>query len=94
MSDLKSTHTFLANPNSNGGESFLITTDIYHNCDPGPLGIQLNQSFSLHSYGNSANISIGCMAALTPEVLRELADQLECEIAKVVLETMDMPSQP
>ena len=70
------THNFVVNPKDNGGESIVITTEFYDNGDGVPSGIYTNQKITLMSYGNSATIQLGS-AALTPENLREFANQLE-----------------
>lgn len=65
---------------SNGGEAFLLET-IFE----GEIGEDkpwMNQSLTLHSYGNSATISFHGL--LTPEKLRELADELE-EVNKIAV---------
>jgi hypothetical protein len=66
--------TFVFNEKDNGGEQLVLTTDLYHNGDPG--GFYTNQELSLNSYSNSASFNLtGCQ--LTPEKLRELANQLD-----------------
>jgi hypothetical protein len=71
---LLATHTFCFNKHDNGGESLVLKTEIYANGDPG--GIFWNQILTLHSYCNSASLTL-CGASLTPDVLRDLANQLE-----------------
>ena len=75
MTKLLKTHNFVVNPKDNGGESIVITTEFYDNGDV-PSGIYTNQKITLMSYGNSATINLD-RAALTPENLREFANQLE-----------------
>lgn len=70
---------FVFNEKDNGGESFSLTTTYIDNgdevtkeCD----GIYINQELSLESYSNSATFNL-CGAFLTPENLRELANELD-----------------
>lgn len=73
MTKLLKTHNFVVNPKDNGGESIIITTEFYDN--DGKY-ISTIQKITLMSYGNSATINLGS-ASLTPENLREFANQLE-----------------
>jgi len=67
-------HVFCFNPQTNGGESLTIITDFIPNGDPGI--IYTSQEISLGSYSNSASFNLSG-ASLTPENLRDLANQLE-----------------
>lgn len=71
-------HVFEVNPESNGGEAIFIITDFSANGDPITAndGVFINQSIELHSYGNMASINL-FNASLTPEKLRQLANELE-----------------
>lgn len=70
---------FVFNDKDNGGESLSLTTtyidngdDVTEKCD----GIYINQELTLQSYSNSATFNL-CGAFLTPENLRELANELD-----------------
>lgn len=78
MSDkLLGIHTFQFGK-SNGGESFTITTKFFANGDriTSCGGVYIIQELTLNSYGNSATFTL-CGTPLTPDNLRELADQLD-----------------
>lgn len=75
------THSFTFNHKDNGGEQFTLSTVITSNGDEGREGICLNQKLTLHSYGNMASFDLST-AALWPEALRKLADQLQDCIAE------------
>jgi len=75
-------HVFIFNEHDNGGESLSLTTSFFDNGDGIPQGLYLNQELTLSSYGNSATFTL-CGATLTPKLLRELANQLDEEIAKL-----------
>jgi hypothetical protein len=84
-------HTFAFNPNDNGGEALVLTTEFVDNGDREKDGssIFLNQELTLHSYCNSASFNLSG-AALTPDNLRKLANELES--AKITaISKMDMP---
>ena len=66
-------HVFCVNLKDNGGEAFIITTTIFDNGDG---DIFYNQSLSLGSYGNSAELNL-TSAILTPQKLRDMASELE-----------------
>ncbi|MEK6881111.1 MAG: hypothetical protein AABY22_15940 [Nanoarchaeota archaeon] len=82
---LLSTHSFLFNKNDNGGESVRLVTKFIGNGDKitHNEGIFTNQEFSLQSYGNSASINLFGVS-LTPESLRDLANELEIERNKLI----------
>jgi hypothetical protein len=63
---------------SNGGESFTLTTRFYGNGDRITSwdGVYTVQELTLNSYGNAATFNL-CGTPITPDDLRELADQLE-----------------
>lgn len=65
-------HTFAFNDKNNGGEQFIITTKVYDNDD----SIYTNQELTLYSYENSASFNLSG-AQITPQLLRELANQLD-----------------
>lgn len=67
-------HVFHFNKEDNGGEAILLKTEFLANGDPGEFYI--NQELSLQSYGNSASFNFGG-GPLTPEILRQLADELD-----------------
>jgi hypothetical protein len=78
------THVFNFTPQENGGESLSLTTTIHHNGDvndDGTLQTYLNQQLTLHSYCNSATFDLST-AILTPDLLRQLANELESLIVK------------
>lgn len=71
-------HAFVLNPEANGGESLMLTTEYFWNGDlvTDDDGIYTNQSLTLQSYCNCATIKL-YGATITPNVLRELANELE-----------------
>jgi hypothetical protein len=85
MSDkLLHRHVFCFNEEDNGGESLTLKTEFYDNGDAAaglPAGIYTNQELSLMSYGNSASFNLSG-AAFTPELLRQLANELESAMIK------------
>lgn len=66
-------HVFCFNDEDNGGESLILTTEMYANGDPD--GVYYNQELTLQSYGNSASFNL-YSAMFNPENLRRLADEL------------------
>jgi len=68
-------HFFTFNPSDNGGEGLTLETIFLDNGD-GKEGVYLNQTLTLQSYCNSASFGL-VGACLTPEKLRELANQLD-----------------
>lgn len=62
-------------------EAAYFTIDIYDNGDHDLDGIYTLGKVTLNSQGNIATITVG---NVTPEVLRELADELEAKIAALV----------
>jgi len=75
MSDkLLKRHVFCFNEHDNGGESLLLTTEMFANGDPD--GVYINQELSLQSYCNSASFHLSG-ATITPALLRKLANELE-----------------
>lgn len=78
MDSLLQTHVFEVNPEDNSGEAVTITTKFFGNGDPIThyFGVYETQDITIQSYGNSASIRLGC-STLTPEKLRDLADELE-----------------
>lgn len=80
-------HVFAFNPKDNGGEQLILVTDFIANGDPD--GVFMNQEIGLNSYCNSASFNL-CGAVLSPETLRELANQLESEMIKARLKTREV----
>ncbi len=66
-------HVFLFNPQDNGGEALLLSTDFFANADG---EIYTSQELSLNSYCNSATFNL-MGAPITPDSLRELANELD-----------------
>lgn len=64
----------IVNPEENGGEQVSIITEFYHTGDPRD-DVLIFQKINLESYMNSVNMNLG--AVLTPEFLRNLADDIE-----------------
>jgi len=81
------THSFTFNPDDNGGESLILTTNFIANGDKitPDKGVFLNQELSLQSYCNSASINMFGIS-FTPKALRDLANQLESERNKLAYE--------
>lgn len=79
-------HTFIFNPNDNGGEAVFLNTEFVDNGDPGLL---LKPKLELVCYGTHGvsielhgthGVSIELpWNSITPGVLRKLANQLESE---------------
>ncbi len=67
-------HYFCFNKQDNGGESFSIHTQMIWNGDPD--GIYYNQKLVLQSNCNSASFDL-YGTTLTPNLLRQLANELE-----------------
>lgn len=65
------------NPEENGGEAFYLATRIEKE---DPEDSYMTQSLVLNSYGKEANFNIPMY--LTPEKLRDCADQLEFFMVK------------
>ena len=68
-----SKHVFCFNPEDNGGESLVITTKMLRNEDG---EIYTTQELSLYSYGNIASFHLHG-AVITPDMLRQLANELD-----------------
>ena len=79
MSEIIGKHEFVVNKKDNGGESVTISTEIHDNGDK-TNNIWLSQTITLMSYCNSASFTL-CGSPLTPEILRELANELDKTIA-------------
>ena len=75
------------NPKDNGGESLCLVTEFFDNGDKEADGksIFTNQRLILNSYYNSSEFRLGG-AAITPENLRQLANELES--AKIQVQTI------
>lgn len=72
--------SFDLTPSCNGGESFCFIGEIWDDGDNTPPDeVYMISKFVLNSYGNEAIIS-GFL--VTPEKLRELANQIEVEMNK------------
>lgn len=80
-----SKHVFVFNEKDNGGESLSLTTRFISNGDEitEKEGIYVNQELSLQSYCNSASFNL-CGCTITPESLRQLANELEKEKNKIL----------
>jgi len=74
MKKLKS-HSFVFNPDDNGGESLMLTTIFYDNGD-GPKEPFIGHELHLQSYCNSTTLHLNGIT-LTPAILRKLANELE-----------------
>ena len=85
--DLLRKHVFTFNKEDNGGESLILYTEMYANGEPD--GVYYNQELTLSSYSNCATFNL-LGAPLTPDLLRELANQLE----KVELEAKAITRRP
>jgi len=77
-------HTFVFNDGDNGGEALTLTTEFHDNGDGVPEGVYMTQELCLGSYCNSASFHLSG-AVLTPELLRELANQLDKERALLMV---------
>jgi len=77
-------HYFCFNDGDNGGEALTLTTEFHDNGDGAPDGIYITQELCLGSYCNSASFHLAG-AVLTPELLRELANQLDKERALLMV---------
>ena len=69
-------HVFVFNPQDHGDEHLCLVTDFIDNGDRPEAGVFTNQRLHLQSCCNSAEIQL-FGAALTPENLRKLANELE-----------------
>jgi hypothetical protein len=71
-------HSFPFDDNVNPGEGLTLTTLFIHNGDPitPNKGVYINQELTLSSHGNDATLNL-CGIVLTPEILRQLANELE-----------------
>lgn len=67
-------HTFIVNPLDNSGEHLSIKTEFRPSGDP--TTVEINHFITLRSYFNSASFTL-LGAQLTPEILRQLANELE-----------------
>ncbi len=79
-----STHHFILTPKSNGQESLTFNTEFWNNGDKGEKGLLQIHSIALQSYGNEAMFIIS--HEITPEILRELANQLDVARLKAISE--------
>lgn len=66
-------HVFTFNPEDNGGEALMLKTQFFDNGD-GVL--YTNQEITLQSYCNAASFEL-VGATITPDKLRQLANELE-----------------
>lgn len=76
MSKKLEVHTFVFNEEDNSGESLSLLTKVLDNGDKDENSSYLNQTITLNSYGNSVSLNLSGIQ-ITPEKLRDLADQLE-----------------
>lgn len=74
-------HVFVFNPTDASAESLCLMTDFLDNGDRPNPGVYTNQRLILQSNCNSAEFQL-VGAALTPESLRKLANELESELIK------------
>lgn len=65
---------FVFNPQDKDGNTISMMTEYFNNGVPG--GVFTNQEITLYSNSNSASFHISGFT-ITPEMLRNLADQLE-----------------
>jgi len=77
---MKKYHSFVFNKGSNGGEQVSPTTTL--DIDDYEKGGFITQEFELQSYSNSVTVNLHG-ALMTPELLRQLADELEKEIFNI-----------
>jgi len=75
-------HYFEVPPDTNGGESVSIETKFFSNGDPMPDGLIIKQVITLSSYSNRVSFFLEGNV-LTPEILRDLADQLDRKIEQI-----------
>lgn len=68
-------NTFVFNPEENSGESIVLTTKIFGDRDDLDDDRYITQELTLQSYGRSSSFELNF--DLTPNKLRELANQLE-----------------
>ncbi len=74
-------------PEQSGSESLTLETEFNDNGDDCEEGIFLTHTLTLHSHGNSASFNLSGIE-LTPEKLRQLADQLEIARHKFIHERL------
>lgn len=79
QNDVVGKNVFCFNPKDNGGEQLYLTTTFIANGDEN--GVFMNQELTLQSYCNSASFTLHG-STMTPDLLRELANQLDTELAK------------
>ncbi len=72
-------HTFIVNPRDNGGKQFKINTFI-HKEDEDSIPFMTHQ-FILESY--ASNAIIFCSSQITPNMLRQWANELDEILAKM-----------
>lgn len=82
MNKVVGQHSFTFNQNNNSGEEVSLDTTMYDNGDG---VIYYNQEISLQSYCNSASINL-VGTQITPNMLRQLANELEKVHNKAELE--------
>ncbi len=70
-------HCYKFNPQDNGGEQVSLVTTMLDNGE----NVIINQEIELQSYCNSASIKL-YGAVLSPDMLRDMANQLESELIK------------
>lgn len=68
------------NPEANGGESVLLSVDIFDNGDGAPKGIYTILEVSLQSYSNGMTLTL---ADVTLEALRDACNEAIAEVAAV-----------
>ena len=82
---LLKTHYFNLSPTTNSGEGLSLTTKFFANGDDitEKDGVFVNQELTLQSYCNSATFEL-IGSPFTPELLRQLANELESNRVKLV----------
>jgi hypothetical protein len=74
-------HVYCFNPDDNGGESLILSTEFMSNGDE-EEGYYLYQELSLESYSNGATLHLS-NSMLTPKKLRDLANKMESEASRI-----------
>ncbi len=75
-------HSFCFNKHEHGAESLELKTTFINNGDPG--SVYLSQILVLQGCYNSASFDLTIQ--ITPDILRELANELEKELIKARIE--------
>lgn len=75
------THTFIFNPDSNGGEQIALTTNFYK--DRESTYVYSSQTLTMNSYANS--ISINAYGMFDVDTLERLVSELKAEMDKATV---------